>query len=111
MAIKAPSQNAHPAGAKFPANSRISPINGDDIGFQLHPAGVILLNLRTKQGTSANRWGQLNDGLGNLSPIEMDVQYIFGPRAWNECTAPSVLGRGRVASLSTEFIWLKPIRS
>src|SRR6266849_5406301 len=32
MAIKAPSQKAHPAGAKFPANSRISPMNGLAIG-------------------------------------------------------------------------------
>jgi hypothetical protein len=98
-----PSQNIQPAGAKFPANIRISPINGDDIGFQLHPAGIILLNLRTKQGTSANRWGRLNDGLGNLSPIEMDVQYIFGPLVWNGSTASSVLGRGRVASPSMDL--------
>jgi hypothetical protein len=26
-----PSQNAQPAGAKFPPNIRISPINGDDM--------------------------------------------------------------------------------
>src|SRR5258708_28347828 len=31
MGIKAPLQNAQPAGAKFPPNILISPINGDDI--------------------------------------------------------------------------------
>src|SRR3989442_10421957 len=103
MASKCPSQNAHPAGAKFPANIRISPINGDDIGFQLHPAGIILLNLRTKKRTSANRWGRWNDSIGNLSPIERDVQYIFGPLAWNESTASSVLRHGRVASPSMDL--------
>jgi hypothetical protein len=29
----APLQNAHPTGAKFPANIRISPMNGLDMRF------------------------------------------------------------------------------
>src|ERR1700722_9927601 len=41
MAIKVPSQNAQPAGAKFPPNIRISPINGLDIGSHLHFAGAL----------------------------------------------------------------------